>query len=229
MKPGLDENEPADEHVEVDVLVEGELVREAHLAEEGDAVAEDEEDAEHRVHHQPSTHRTRNHVEWVRCHSVEHGEVLEVVSSLDHDGNVEANDEVEEGKEGEVVPPVAQREVVGQLFPGFGGTVSFQRKCREISKWPKYKIFCIIPIHLPTLYQLVKGNLPVPEHLTPRLPCRGRPRRHQPLADADRQVLQKTLVPRQLVLQVVHRDPGATVLQHNDDDDDGGVLEHKKH
>ena len=118
MKPGLDENEPADEHVEVDVLVEGELVREAHLAEEGDAVAEDEEDAEHRVHHQPSTHRTGNHVEWVGCHSVEHGEVLEVVSSLDHDGNVEANDEVEEGKEGEVVPPVAQREVVGQLFPG---------------------------------------------------------------------------------------------------------------
>ena len=119
MKPGLDENEPADEHVEVDVLVEGELVREAHLAEEGDAVAEDEEDADHRVHHQPSTHRTGNHVEWVWCHSVEHGEVLEVVSSLDHDGNVEANDEVEEGKKGEVVPPVAEGEVVGQLFPGW--------------------------------------------------------------------------------------------------------------
>ena len=119
MKPCLDENEPADEHVEVDILVEGELVREAHLAEEGDAVAEDEEDADHRIDHQAPTHRTGNHVEWVGCHSVEHGEVLEVVSSLDHDGNVEANDEVEEGKEGQVVPPVAQGEVVRQLIPGW--------------------------------------------------------------------------------------------------------------
>ena len=195
MKPGLDENEPADEHVEVDVLVEGELVREAHLAEEGDAVAEDEEDAEHRVHHQPSTHRTRNHVEWVRCHSVEHGEVLEVVSSLDHDGNVEANDEVEEGKEGKVVPPVAEGEVVGQLFPGWGGTFP-NVKCGDSSS--------ILPFKC----------LNLPQHLTPRLPGSRRSGRHQPLPDADGQVLEKALVPRQLVLQVVYCDPRATVLEH---------------
>ena len=120
MKPGLDENEPSDEHVEVDVLVERELVRETHLAKEGDAVAENQQDAQHCVHHQTSAHCTRYHVEWVWRHPVEHGEVLEVVSSLDHDGDVKANDEVEEGEEGKIVPPVAQREVMGQLFSGEG-------------------------------------------------------------------------------------------------------------
>ena len=58
----------------------------------------------------------RYHVEDVWCISIEHSEVFEVVSSLDHQNYVDPNDKVEGEEEGFVVLPVAGREVVGQLL-----------------------------------------------------------------------------------------------------------------
>ena len=68
---------------------------------------------------------SRNHVEDVGCVSIEHSEVFEVVSSLDHQDDVDTNDKVEGAQEGLVVLPVAQVEVMGQflrdcLVPGLG-------------------------------------------------------------------------------------------------------------
>ena len=49
MEPGLTENKPTDNFVEVDVVVERELVGEAHVAQEGDQIADNEHQAHHSV------------------------------------------------------------------------------------------------------------------------------------------------------------------------------------
>ena len=59
---------------------------------------------------------SRYHVEDVGCVSIEHSEVFEVVSSLDHQDYVDTNDKVEGAQERLVVLPVAEVEVVGQLL-----------------------------------------------------------------------------------------------------------------
>ena len=59
---------------------------------------------------------SRNHVEDVGCVSIEHSEVFEVVSSLDHQDYVDTNDKVEGAQERLVVLPVAEVEVMGQLL-----------------------------------------------------------------------------------------------------------------
>ena len=58
----------------------------------------------------------RYHVEDVGCVSIEHSEVFEVVSSLDHQEDVDTNDKVEGAQEWLVVLPVAEVEVMGQLL-----------------------------------------------------------------------------------------------------------------
>ena len=65
------------------------------------------------------------HVEDVGCVSIEHSEVFEVVSSLDHQDYVDTNDKVEGAQKWLVVLPVAEVEVMGQLLrdclvPGLG-------------------------------------------------------------------------------------------------------------
>ena len=62
------------------------------------------------------TTRSRYHVEDVGGVTIEHSEVFEVVSSLDHQNYVDPNDKVESEEEGFVVLPVAGSEVVGQLL-----------------------------------------------------------------------------------------------------------------
>ena len=68
---------------------------------------------------------SRNHVEDVGCVSIEHSEVFEVVSSLDHQDYVDTNDKIKGAQEWLVVLPVAEVEVMGQLLrdclvPGLG-------------------------------------------------------------------------------------------------------------
>ena len=58
----------------------------------------------------------RYHVEDVWCISIEHSEVFEVVSSLDHQEDVDTNDKVEGAQEWLVVLPVTEVEVVGQFL-----------------------------------------------------------------------------------------------------------------
>ena len=67
----------------------------------------------------------RYHVEDVWCISIEHSEVFEVVSSLDHQDYVDTNDKIKGAQEWLVVLPVAKVEVMGQLLrdclvPGLG-------------------------------------------------------------------------------------------------------------
>ena len=55
-------------------------------------------------------------VENIWSEAIEHGEVFEVVSSLDHGDDVDTDDEEEEAKERTIVLPVADCEVVGELL-----------------------------------------------------------------------------------------------------------------
>ena len=71
---------------------------------------------EYRIQYRILTTGPRYHVEDVGSVSIEHSEVFEVVSSLDHQNYVDPNDKVEGEEEGFVVLPVAGREVVGQLL-----------------------------------------------------------------------------------------------------------------
>ena len=71
---------------------------------------------EYRIQFRILTTGPRYHVEDVGCVSIQHSEVFEVVSSLDHQNYVDPNDKVEGEEEGFVVLPVAGREVVGQLL-----------------------------------------------------------------------------------------------------------------
>ena len=77
------------------------------------------------MHYNVLTAGSRYHVEDVGCVSIEHSEVFEVVSSLDHQDYVDTNDKVEGAQERLVVLPVAEVEVMGQLLrdclvPGLG-------------------------------------------------------------------------------------------------------------
>ena len=56
------------------------------------------------------------HVEWVGGEAVQHGEVAEVVSSVDEQHDVDSGQEEEEGEEGPVVAPVVGGEMVRQLL-----------------------------------------------------------------------------------------------------------------
>ena len=62
------------------------------------------------------TTRSGYHVEGVRCGSIEHCEVFEIVSSLDHKDDVDANNQVEREKERLVVLPIACCKGVGKLL-----------------------------------------------------------------------------------------------------------------
>ena len=68
------------------------------------------------MHYNVLTAGSRYHVEDVGCVSIEHSEVFEVVSSLDHQDYVDTNDKVEGAQERLVVLPVAEVEVMGQLL-----------------------------------------------------------------------------------------------------------------
>ena len=62
------------------------------------------------------TTRTGNHVERVGSISIEHCKVFEIVSSLDHKDDVDANNQVERKKERLVVLPIACCKGVGKLL-----------------------------------------------------------------------------------------------------------------
>ena len=67
---------------------------------------------------------SRDKVENIGSEAIEHGEVFEVVSSLDHGDDVDTDDEEEEAKEWTIVFPVTDCEVVRELLaehlaPGF--------------------------------------------------------------------------------------------------------------
>ena len=59
---------------------------------------------------------SRQQVEWVWGQPIQHGEISEVVSSVDEEDDVDDDEEKEEGEEGAVVPPVAGGQVVMPLF-----------------------------------------------------------------------------------------------------------------
>ena len=106
VKDGLEEDEEPDQFVEIDVVVKRENGGEPEPPEDGDGVPEDEGENKARVEVEHSAAGSGQKIKWIRSHSAEHGEVAEIVSTVDKEDDVYQKDHKNGGVQTLVIAPV---------------------------------------------------------------------------------------------------------------------------
>ena len=115
VEPGLDEDHPAHQLVEVDVVIEGQHGGQAEVPEAGDRVAEDEDQDHHGVEEERAATGPGQQVEWIRGEAAQGGEVSEVGNPLDKQSDVDSDQERQEPDERQIILNILLAHRLGNL------------------------------------------------------------------------------------------------------------------
>ena len=106
VKDRLEEDEEPNKFVEINVVVKREDCGQPEPPEDGDGVPEDEGKHEARVEVEHSAAGSGQKIKWIRSQSAEHGEVAEIISTVDKEDDVYQKDHKNGGVQTLVIAPV---------------------------------------------------------------------------------------------------------------------------